>query len=168
MAVEKLTLRAFQSTDDADARELWVELTERHRDIYEDPTIGGDDPGAALDGYLDELGDGELWVAERDGAVVGMAGLLIHGDEGEIEPIVVTAEHRSAGVGGRLLEHLIGRARQRSLSALSIRPVARNVAAMRRFHRAGFRTLGHIDMFMDLTGRDWVPGAKIHDLGFEY
>ncbi len=47
-----------------------------HRRIYGDPTIGGDDPGAAFDEYLampDRVGS---WVAVSDGTVVGLAGLL--------------------------------------------------------------------------------------------
>jgi hypothetical protein len=55
---------------------------------------------------------------------------------------------------------------------LAIRPVARNVAAVRRFHAAGFRTLGgHIDLTMDLAARrhaGWLPGATLHGLDFDY
>jgi len=70
---------------------------------------------------------------------------------------------------------LIGRvaeeARARGYEYLAIRPVARNVAAVRRFHAAGFRTLGgHIDLTMDLAARrhEWLPGASLHDLDFDY
>ena len=56
---------------------------------------------------------------------------------------------------------------------LSIRPVARNAAAMACFHRVGFRLLGHIEMFRQLgeaeTGGDrsrWQEGIAIHGLEF--
>lgn len=47
-------------------RMLWVELTEHHRRIYEDPSVGGDDPGSAFD-YLAEPERVASWVADLDG-----------------------------------------------------------------------------------------------------
>ncbi len=41
-----MDVRAYQREDYEACRELWRELTERHRDIYGDPTIGGAIPGA--------------------------------------------------------------------------------------------------------------------------
>jgi hypothetical protein len=49
--------------------------------------------------------------------------------------------------------------------------VARNVAAIRRFHSAGFLALGgHVDLTMDLAARrhEWLPGASLHGLDFDY
>jgi hypothetical protein len=46
-----------------------------------------------------------------------------------------------------------------------------NVAAIERFHEAGFRTLGgHVDMTMDLKVRRhrWLEGANLHGLDFLY
>ena len=38
----KVTLRDYQASDFGVCRSIWAELTQHHRDIYEDPTIGGD------------------------------------------------------------------------------------------------------------------------------
>ena len=38
-------VRGYAPADYAACRMLWAELTEHHRRIYEDPAIGGDDPG---------------------------------------------------------------------------------------------------------------------------
>lgn len=162
--------RPYEQRDYKACRALWVELTEHHREIYDDPTIGAPDPGAALDPYLAALGDGELWVAEHDGHVIAMAGLLDHGEEGEVEPIVVTREWRSTGVGSQLLDHVVQRARERGTRWLSIRPVARNERAIARFHASGFRTLGHVDMFMELgdSDRTWRSGISIHGLDLRF
>lgn len=170
MPAEQFVPRPYEPRDYEPCRALWVELTEHHREIYEDPTIGAPDPGAALDPYLAALGDGELWVTESDGRVIAMAGLLQHGDEGEVEPIVVTREWRSTGVGSRLLDHIVQRARDRRLRFLSIRPVARNERAIARFHASGFRTLGHVDMFMQLDDaeRTWRSGLSIHGLDLAF
>jgi GNAT superfamily N-acetyltransferase len=165
-----LSIRPYDPSDLDACRSLWRELTERHREIYDDPTIGGSDPGIYFDStYLARADLAGVWVAELDGQVVGLHGLLIDGDHGEIEPIVVTAERRSRGIGRRLLGHAVEQARARRVRLLSIRPVARNVEAMRLFHRAGFRLLGHIDMFMDLSGERAFKGdVSIHGLDFRH
>ncbi|MBI4300887.1 MAG: hypothetical protein HY677_07095, partial [Chloroflexi bacterium] len=38
------TIREYRTADFEACRSLWGELTRHHREIYEDPTIGGDDP----------------------------------------------------------------------------------------------------------------------------
>ena len=61
-------------------------------------------------------------------------------------------------------------ARRRGIRHLSIRPVVRNVEAIQLYNDVGFRTLGHLDMFMDLsdTPGKWKPGVSIHGRDFEY
>jgi hypothetical protein len=70
-----------------------------------------------------------------------------------------------------LIGRVVGEARDRGHEYLAIRPVARNVAAIRRFHAAGFRALGgHVDLTTDLAERrlEWLPGATLHGLDFDY
>jgi GNAT superfamily N-acetyltransferase len=164
------TIRAYRDDDLAACRDLWRELTQRHRDIYDDQTIGGDDPGMEFDGHIARPHLAAVWVAERAGAVVGLCGLLIDGEQGEVEPVVVTARERSKGVGRRLLACAIDEARARGVRFLSIRPVARNVEALQLFHECGFRTLGHVDMFMYLgeEPRAWKRGLSLHGRWFSY
>jgi GNAT superfamily N-acetyltransferase len=110
-------------------------------------------------------------VAEADGAVVGLTGLLDRGSSGEVEPVVVAEAFRSRGVGRLLLDRAAGEAVARGYEYLAIRPVARNVSAIRRFYQAGFRTLGgHVDLTMDLGPRrhQWLDGADVHGLDFQY
>jgi hypothetical protein len=69
-------VRGYAPADYAACRMLWAELTEHHRRIYEDPAIGGDDPGGAFDGYLElpELRPSRsAWVRLPDGEVVDAA-----------------------------------------------------------------------------------------------
>jgi GNAT superfamily N-acetyltransferase len=150
---------------------LWVELTEHHRRIYGDPTIGGDDPGAPFDEYLATPERVGSWVADQDGRVIGLTGLFDHGASGEVEPVVVTAARRRGGVGQALIQRVVEEALLRDFEYLAIRPVARNTSAIQVFYRAGFRTLGgHVDLTMDLAKRrhSWLPGASLHGLAFEY
>ncbi len=166
-----ITIREYQDRDFESCTQLWEELTQRHRDIYSDQSIGGRDPGIYFEHYLQKTNLAGLWVAEEGSFLVGMAGLLVDGDEAEIEPVVVRSELRSQGVGTFLIEKLKSEARERRVVYLSIRPVARNVEAIRTFHRAGFTLLGQIDMFLDLSEdgtREWKDGITIHEHAFRY
>jgi GNAT superfamily N-acetyltransferase len=167
----EVTVRPYAEGDYHACRSLWGELTVYHRGIYGDPTIGGDDPGAGFDDYLATSNWAGSWVAELDGRVVGLTGLFDHGSSGEVEPVIVTAAARDKGIGRLLISRVIDEARARGHEYLAIRPVARNVSAIRRFHAAGFRALGgHVDLTMDLAPRrhEWLSGASLHGLDFGY
>jgi len=165
-----LQIREYRPDDLEACRRLWRELTQRHRDIYGDPKIGGDDPGRLFDEYLENPALAGPWVVEWDRDVVALGGLLVEGSDAEVEPVVVLTRCRGRGIGTRLLEFLIEEARRRGVRSLSVRPVARNGDAMRCFRRAGFRTLGHIELFQDLagTGRKWKRGIAMHGEEYEY
>jgi GNAT superfamily N-acetyltransferase len=166
-----ILIREYEKRDFRSCRQLWRELTQRHRDIYFDQSIGGDDPGAAFEEYLKKTSLAGLWVVEQKGLVLGMAGLLMDGNEAEVEPIVVRSDHRSQGIGNLLLERLKVEAKARGVGYLSIKPVARNVEAIQCFHRAGFSLLGHVDMFMELSGekgQEWKESVTIHGHEFRY
>ena len=49
------------------------------------PTLGGADPGLELDAYLDEPQLHRAFVAEVAGRVIGFCGLLLRGEESELE-----------------------------------------------------------------------------------
>ena len=59
-----------------------------------DPSIGGDDPGRGIEPYLSNPKRRRSWVAEVGGRIVAFAGLRVHGEEGEIEPIAVSPLYR--------------------------------------------------------------------------
>ncbi len=163
-----IDIREYVDSDYDTCRALWVELTQHHRDIYDDQSIGGDDPGAEFDGHLKDPKRAVTWVAEKGDVVLGFCSLNAEYDGSEIDPVVVTKGERSKGIGRALLETAIGEAKVRGMRNVSIQPVARNVDAMRLYHDVGFRILGHIDMTLDLSGKvpSWKPGIAIH--GEEY
>jgi GNAT superfamily N-acetyltransferase len=166
-----VVVRDYAPADYPACRMLWAELTEHHRRIYEDPSIGGDDPGGAFDDYLAVPERVASWVADLGGLVVGLTGLLDRGTSGEVEPVVVTDRLRGRGVGRLLIERVVTEAVARGHEYLAIRPVARNVSAIRRFHDVGFQALGgHVDLTMDLASRrhGWLEGARLHGLDFRY
>jgi GNAT superfamily N-acetyltransferase len=170
-ATSLVIIRDYADGDYGPCRSLWAELTEYHRGIYGDPSIGGYDPGAGFDEYLAAPQRTASWVAESDCRVVGLTGLFDRGTSGEVEPVVVTEAVRHQGTGRLLISRIVAEARARGYEYLAIRPVARNVTAIRRFHAAGFRTLGgHVDLTMDLTERrhEWLRGASLHGRDFGY
>lgn len=166
-----VTVREYAPSDLDACRRLWAELTEYHREIYGDPTIGGDDPGSGFGNYLKTPERVISWVAVIDGEVVGLTGLFDHGTSGEVEPVVVTAARRHLGIARTLIERVVTEATQRGYEYLAIRPVARNVTAIHRFYELGFRTLGgQVDLTMDLKARRhrWQDGVRLHELDFRY
>lgn len=63
-----------------------------------------------IPGYL-ELHD--VWVSERDGAIVGMCALEDRGDRWTLEHVWVEPAVHGRGVGRALVEHALGEARRR-------------------------------------------------------
>lgn len=163
-------IRPYEESDLEACRSLWAELTQRHRDIYRDQTIGGTEPGLYFDKHLERGGEQNLWVAVSDENVVGMVGLMLEGDP-EVEPLVVNSEFRNRGIGSKMLKHAIEKARESKVRYLSIRPVARNQEAISLFHKTGFDLLGHIEMFMDLHSEPrtvWKTGLDLLGQSFRY
>ena len=157
-----MRIRTYESRDLEACRALWVELTDWHRRLYDDPALGGDDPGRIFDEHLERIGREHVWIADEDGRIVGLAGLIVRGRHGELEPIVVAEPARGRGFGRALAEAVRAAAVAEGLTRLTVRPAARNADAVRFFHALGFDVLGHVDLQVDLAGeREWRPGETL-------
>jgi GNAT superfamily N-acetyltransferase len=165
-----ISIRPYQGDDLGHCRQLWEQLNAHHREIYGDPTIGGDDPGLFFDAHLARVGAGHIWVAVDGESVCGMVGLIVEGEEAEIEPVVVMKDHRGDGVGHLLLRQATDEARRLGIRFLSIAPVARNRRAIELFLREGFATVGRIELFTELTPSDrrWEAGIALHGRSFRH
>jgi len=164
-------VRSYRPTDHIACRRLWAELTEHHRELYDDPSIGGADPGAAFDEYLTRIDLSGVWVADHsEDGVVGLVGLLLKGRAGEVEPVVVGGAHRGQGIGKALLEHVAEEGRRRGLKYLTVTPVSRNVSAIQCLYAAGYGVLTGVELTLDLGRRNhqWQDGLDLHDLRFSY
>jgi GNAT superfamily N-acetyltransferase len=147
-----VSIRAYRPTDHNVCRELWAELTEVRRDLYDEPDPG-DDPGAGFEEYLTRLNLSGMWVAEdSEDGVIGLIGLILNERAGEVYPVVVTQGHRSKGVGTALLAHVAEQARRRSMRQLVVVPEARNVAAIKALHATGYNRLAAVRLTFDLAG----------------
>ena len=168
--MENLSIRQYRPSDIEHCRGLWKELVEHHRAIYSDPTIGGESPEDYFDKHLENIGYERIWVAEYDNKVVGLAGLVVKGNEGEIDPIVVSSRLRGNGIGTAFVGFIIEEARKLDLKYLNVRPVARNIDAIAFYHRNGFKGIGQIELFMELNPRPekWVDDIDLFGYSFIY
>lgn len=166
-----MKIRNYTDTDLQACRALWAEMVQRHRDIYDDQSIGGDNPGLEFDGHLETVGQDNTWVAESGGEIVGFTCLIRKDPEAEIEPIVVSQKHRGKSIGERLLRHVSRIAKKNGILCLYAKPVARNKEAVAFFHHNGFDTVGHIQLFKWFGESDedtWKPGLDIFGKPYRY
>ena len=76
MSSDGVEIRDFSSSDLGACRALYAQLVQHHRELYDDPTIGGSNPGAGFDDYFALPERVATWVAVEGGNVVGLTGLL--------------------------------------------------------------------------------------------
>ena len=168
---EDVKIRNYEESDNALCQNMWSELTEYHQEIYDDPSIGGENLGQAFNKHLEKYGEENIWVAVLDNEIVGLVGIIIKGKEAEVEPIIIRTAYRKRGIGKKLLRFIINHSSETGIKYLSIRPVARNKNAIKIFNEMGFNIIGHIELFMSLKeteSKRWKKGIKIHDIPFEY
>jgi GNAT superfamily N-acetyltransferase len=162
-----VTVRSYRPSDHSAGRRLWSELTNEHNEMYGEPA---EDAGEGFEEYLTRLDLGGLWVADHaDDGVIGLVGLIVRGRAGEVEPIIVTTSHRHKGVGRRLLRHVAGEAKKRTMTALTISPSSRNIEAIRSLHAAGYDVVSSIELTLDLDRHqhEWQQeGLELHELQF--
>ena len=161
-------IRKYQPRDLEECRNLWRELTEWHRKIYDDLNIGGEQPEDYFDKHLTKVGSDRLWIAVSNSKVIGLTGLIVEEEEAEIEPLIVGKEYRGKGIGKKLIERVVSEARKMEVKYLSIKPVARNVKTIKWLYRHGFQNLGHIELFMSLYEYEWKPGPELHECKFSF
>jgi N-acetylglutamate synthase-like GNAT family acetyltransferase len=146
-------------------------MVQHHRDIYDDQSIGGDDPGMEFDKHLEQADPDYIWLAEIEGEVVGLTSLIIKDQEAEIEPIIVAHQYRGKGIGEGLIKYAIEEAKKQKILCLYVKPVARNKEAISFFYNCGFRSIGHIQLFTWLGESEsnaWKEGLDIFGKKFNY
>ncbi len=94
--------------------------------------------------FRSSLSDGtEIWfAAEKDGKLLGYAGMQTVLDEGYIDNIAVDPGLRRAGVASALLGAMEAEARKRQLAFLSLEVRAGNTPAIQLYTRFGFQSVG--------------------------
>jgi len=166
--LSKWKIRKYLPSDRKACRDLWVELVERHRQLYQDPSIGGANPEDYFDQHLAKIGAEKLWIASFGLRTIGFMGIEVDGDEVEIEPLIVSQPYRSKGVGKMLVQAAIAEAHKIGARKISVKPVARNIEAINFFFNQGFRNIGHIQLFISFQRQQWKEGLNLFDLRFSF
>jgi amino-acid N-acetyltransferase len=89
-------------------------------------------PGDGVEEHLDEF-----LVAEEAGRVIGAVGLEVYGSVGLLRSLAVEPLEQSGGLGSKLVESLLERARDRKIEALYLL----TTTADRYFPRFGFEPI---------------------------
>jgi GNAT superfamily N-acetyltransferase len=163
-----VVIRNYRPIDLESCQSLWMELTNSHRMLYDDPTIGGKHPEKFFDKHLARVGKDRLWVAVINTRVVGLTGLILEEEEAEIEPLIVSQPYRGKGIGTKLIDTAISEAHKLGAKVVSVKPVIRNLKAIQFFHEQSFRNLGFIELFMTLSEKKFKKNMEIFDLTFNY
>jgi len=167
----EITIRDYRDDDHKSCLALYGELSQYYADIYGDSAIADGDSSRWLESLRKSNEYYGTWVAEADGEVVGLAGMLTNGEEGRIEPVIVSSSYRNNGIGTRLVRHVSEVAKGKNIRFLSIQPTARNEKALSLYVRLGFNMLGHVELFQDLSTestRQWKSGIEIHGHKLDY
>ena len=80
----------------------------------------------------------DFFVAEQDGRLIGAAGLEIYGPSALLRSVVVEDEWRGSGVGGRLIDRALGKAKERGIEDVFLL----TTTAENYFPRFGFACVG--------------------------
>ncbi|MEU0741040.1 ribosomal protein S18-alanine N-acetyltransferase [Streptomyces sp. NPDC006134] len=81
-------------------------------------------------------------VAERDGRIVGYAGLAASGDTGDVQTIAVARDQWGTGLGSRLLAELLRAATAFECAEVLLECRVDNVRAQKLYERFGFEPIG--------------------------
>lgn len=167
-----IQVRPYVAADSRAVARLFRELSRTHRELYPGLRVAG---SRALDGWfhlhMRRYGARSLRVAEEDGRVVGVVGLIAHRGRGEVEPLVVAKNCRRRGVGLTLIHAVVEEARRRRWKSLTVGVAPRNRVALRAFHALGFRALTSLDLQMRLQGPvrfPLRPGPQIVGRRFQW
>ena len=114
------------------------------------------------DSYLRDLRNrnSHYVVARLAGEIIGYAGMWIMADEAHISTLAVHPSRRRAGLGKRLLSHLLAAARERGASEVTLEVREANAAARSLYESFGFQATGMIAHYYGDTGESAVVMAR--------
>lgn len=92
--------------------------------------------------FLDGLTSYECWLMFEGSQQVGHGVINVILDEAHLLNITVKPENQGRGLGLRLLEHLMSRARERAAAECFLEVRAGNASAYRLYERYGFNEIG--------------------------
>lgn len=95
-------------------------------------------------------------LAKENNQVLGYVGMMYVLDEGYISNVAVAPEARRRGIGDNLIEVLMKRARELSLSFVTLEVRESNMAAISLYKKHGFQMVGLRKKYYDLPKEDAI------------
>ncbi len=168
------SVRPYTREDYDQVARLFRQLSSTHRQLYGlragAGTRGGRYPDRWFNNHLRKHGQKTLRVAEEQGRVVGVVGIIPHRGRGEVEPLVVASNVRKRGIARLLVLAVTQEARRKRWKTLTVGVAPRNKVALQAFHSLGFQIL----VSMELQKRprkpvlfDPIPGPRIEGRRFQ-
>jgi putative acetyltransferase len=143
-ATDMVVVIAEEHPDTPDAVALIEELDAHLADFY---------PSESRHGFSVEklLRDGVVFFVTRaDGQPAGCGGVLLVGDDyAEIKRMYVRPAFRGRGLGQRMLDHLVARARAHGLSVVRLETGIHQREAIALYERSGFRRIPPFGPYWD-------------------
>ncbi|MFQ5563496.1 MAG: GNAT family N-acetyltransferase [Parvularculaceae bacterium] len=90
------------------------------------------------DWVLDSGAKGCVWLAEKDDALVGCAGMVARGDRGQLRWLLLAPEARGRGLGEKLVAAAVDYAADRGWSEVFLETTEGLDASMALYRRLGF------------------------------
>ena len=84
-------------------------------------------------------GSGRLWVAERDGRLMGSIAVVVSEGEGQLRWFLLAPEARGSGLGRRLLDLAMHYCQERRFPRVFLWSFTDLTAALKLYERAGFK-----------------------------
>ncbi len=135
---EALPIRPASNADAEAVRELVFAILREHG-LDPDPESTDADLNDLEASYLHPGGAFDV-VVDASGAVVSSVGLFpLGGGRCELRKMYVAAAHRGRGLGRRLVNHALGRARGLGFRRAELETSSRLEAAIRLYESSGFR-----------------------------
>lgn len=94
------------------------------------------------------------YVAEVDGEVAGCCGIRNMAGEGEITNVVVAADYREKGIGRKMMEYMLERAKENGMGDCTLEVRVGNRPAIRLYESLGFKGEGVRPGFYDRPKED--------------
>jgi ribosomal-protein-alanine N-acetyltransferase len=119
-------------------------------------SVFGDEAWTAqmLLGELDQPDSRYYLVAAEEGRIVGYAGLLGAGDQGDVVTLAVALSHWGHGIGSALLEALMAEAARRGFTEIFLEVRTDNSRAQQLYRRYGFTDVGIRRGYYQPSGAD--------------
>ena len=116
----------------------------------------------SADGARDQFGEGYV-IAERQGELIGLAGVEIHGRHGLLRSVAVAPVLRGAGLGAELVDDRIRWARQQGIESIYLLTTMAAIFRAARFRGCVARRCASRDSRVERIQRDVSIDGSVHE-----